>query len=355
MELIVQSEPCLVLEAAELLFAYVNNIPVQKTAGAGPFCISPWQLQQFMNTNCESLDPNDDALQFLFRAEPLRDSAENSTCIARNLLYASLDLSRRTSEDLFDWLSEQWHRLLSGSAYPVGIGKYTLNWDERTKKTNVPLDHDINRLGVSKEYQSRLLTAFADIDGSLARLRKLLEPIEQALDGFLAPWIENTGGLTQSLETFFLGPDLEERLQMLWGLSPGTRVDTIHIALRYLDAGGQPGQFIMGDRTVSYWHYGVGDRLRQPEQNTFQEWELRVMRLMGNATRMQMLQELNRCPMSARELAAALHLNLGSVSRDLNSLFDARLIMVEMHTGRRLFVANKAAISEIAQHLEKLF
>ncbi len=61
-----------------------------------------------------------------------------------------------------------------------------------------------------------------------------------------------------------------------------------------------------------------------------------------------MLRLMRDEPMSGQELAQALDLNSGTVSRDLNSLNNARLLLVGSSTGARLkYRTNLAAVRQI--------
>ena len=44
MKVTIYQEPCWLLEAAELVYGLVNQIPVEKLAGSGPYCIPPDQV-----------------------------------------------------------------------------------------------------------------------------------------------------------------------------------------------------------------------------------------------------------------------------------------------------------------------
>ena len=69
---------------------------------------------------------------------------------------------------------------------------------------------------------------------------------------------------------------------------------------------------------------GVGTQPGLDEPNPVQEpeeWELTALRLLANASRMEMLHAMMERPMSGQELAQKLNLNSGTVFRDLNSLY----------------------------------
>lgn len=72
---------------------------------------------------------------------------------------------------------------------------------------------------------------------------------------------------------------------------------------------------------------------------------------MANSARMEMLRLMMERPMSGQELAQKLNLNSGSVFRDLNSLYNARLLLQESNGGRNYYRTNMSTIRQITEHL----
>lgn len=68
----IYQEPCWLLEAAELVYGLVNQIPVEKLAGSGPYCIPPDQVRRIQAEVCAGLNPLDEVIQFYFRESPWR-------------------------------------------------------------------------------------------------------------------------------------------------------------------------------------------------------------------------------------------------------------------------------------------
>ena len=65
MKVTIHQEPCWLLEAAELVYGLVNQIPVEKLAGSGPYCIPPDQVRRIQAEACTGLDVLD-ACNFIF-------------------------------------------------------------------------------------------------------------------------------------------------------------------------------------------------------------------------------------------------------------------------------------------------
>ena len=102
------------------------------------------------------------------------------------------------------------------------------------------------------------------------------------------------------------------------------------------------------------FHMGVSlrpsmERPSVPEQP--EEWELTAMRLMASSARAEMLRLMADVYMSAQELAQRLNLNSGSVFRDLNSLYNARLLLSQTIDGRNYYRTNLPEIRQITEHM----
>ena len=128
---------------------------------------------------------------------------------------------------------------------------------------------------------------------------------------------------------------------------------TLEIAFRFFSPQGSPGKYSGTLRRLSI-HMGVGTQPGLDEPNPVQEpeeWELTALRLLANASRMEMLHAMMERPMSGQELAQKLNLNSGTVFRDLNSLYNARLLLVESGSGRNCYRLNLPVIRQIVDHV----
>lgn len=88
MKVTIYQEPCWLLEAAELVYGLVNQIPVEKLAGSGPYCIPPDQVRRIQAEACAGLDPLDELTQFYFRGVPLEGVSGRLSCLGCALLYS---------------------------------------------------------------------------------------------------------------------------------------------------------------------------------------------------------------------------------------------------------------------------
>ena len=64
-----------------------------------------------------------------------------------------------------------------------------------------------------------------------------------------------------------------------------------------------------------------------------------------------MISALRERPMTTREMARELGLHLGTVGRDVSSLLDARLLLVELNDGHMRYRVNPTALDILAARL----
>ena len=53
------------------------------------------------------------------------------------------------------------------------------------------------------------------------------------------------------------------------------------------------------------------------------------------------------------QLAQALNLNSGTVFRDLNSMYDARLLYIENRNGRNCYRTNYGMVQQVTEHIQR--
>ena len=93
--------------------------------------------------------------------------------------------------------------------------------------------------------------------------------------------------------------------------------------------------------------------LTDQEAQEWEEWELTAMHLLSSPARMEMLHAMTDRYMSAQELAQALNLNSGTVFRDLNSMYDARLLYIENRNGRNCYRTNYGMVRQVTEHIQR--
>ena len=93
MEVWVTAQPHLLYETVELLYAYVNRIPAVELTQEGPYCLPEAAIQQMLDVACAGISQDDPEIQYDFGKYILSEDPERATCVARNLVYNSMEPS----------------------------------------------------------------------------------------------------------------------------------------------------------------------------------------------------------------------------------------------------------------------
>ena len=351
MEVTIYQEPCWLLEAAELVYGLVNNIPTTKLAGNGPYCLPLEQVAQLLTRASGWIDPADELVQYYFHGVPLVGFTNRLSCLGCAVLYSSLPVDCSRPGDYAASIREAWHTLEEAGYCVDGIDGFSLNLVPSEGKP-VSLAKELSALEVPELYKMQLLEVFTAFDFHAERLLQLLSPVADALSKQLASWMQPISALAREWETFFQHNSPQEfflRQARIQNIS----VERLEIAFRILSPACAHGKHAEKDRQVRL-HMGIGMKpsldppvsARAPD-----EWELSAIRLLANSARMEMLRLMMDRPMSGQELVQKLNLNSGSVFRDLNSLLNARLLLLEAKEGRNYYRTNMDAIRQITEHL----
>ena len=104
-------EHCMILETVELLYAFINELPAGELTAPGPYTIPSSELQHMLTSATEGISRQDPAMQFFFLKEPLQDGSGLFTCLARAVVYNTMDFSCKTLGASFDSLRRNWQEL----------------------------------------------------------------------------------------------------------------------------------------------------------------------------------------------------------------------------------------------------
>ena len=99
MKVTIYQEPCWLLEAAELVYGLVNQIPVEKLAGERTVLHPPDQVRRIQAEVCAGLNPLDEVIQFYFRGVPLEGVPDRLSCLGCTLLYSFLEIDHPQPEE----------------------------------------------------------------------------------------------------------------------------------------------------------------------------------------------------------------------------------------------------------------
>lgn len=352
MKVTIDQEPCWLLEAAELVYGLVNQLPVEKLAGSGPYCIPPDQVRRIQAEACAGLDPLDEVVQFYFRGVPLEGVSGRLSCLGCALLYSFLEIDHPQPDEFVQAMKLDWHALCKTGFHVEGIDGFSLSFEPAPGGKFLSLARELAALQVPALYRMQLLEVFTAYDQHLERVAELLRPVAAALPSCMAPWTDQIPALAGQWEAFFEGGAAQEFFLRRARIQSGAFLE-LKLGFRFFSPYGSPGKFSTEKRQLRFhmgvnMQPGVGDahQAQAPE-----EWELTALRLMANGARVEMLHAMTERPMSGQELAQKLNLNSGSVFRDLNSLYNARLLLMESAGGRNCYRINTPVVRSILERL----
>lgn len=344
-------EPCWLLEAAELVYSLVNEIPAKKLTAAGPYCIPAQEVASIRDTACAGIDKTDKQLRFYFQGTQLEGVSERLSCPAICILHQELEVGHPEPADMVDALKKDWQYDMAHRYFISGIGRFTTIMDKAKENDFLSLAESIANLPVSREYQLRLLEIYAAYEQHLQRVYELLLPVVDALRPLLRPWVVRAAPLLDQWEAFFQTTTPEKFLQSRGGTFVDG-YDRLELALGYFFAGYFPAN-VLGEKRVVRCMMGVRSipSAEIEEKNIPTVGELTALRLVMNPTRLEMLRAMTERAMSVQELADQLDLNVGSVSRDITNMRNSGLLLADYSRERSYYRTNLDEIEKIAKHV----
>ena len=339
--------PMLIYEALELLRAYVSGIPLERVVGSGPYCIPSEAAEKIMAQCCGHLSPEDEELQFYFKTHPMEEAPVNATCVARILLYFHIQLGQ--AEDYFDFLKGAWGTLRQIQHCFHGIDGFSLDIKSTGKDGRTNLACQIQELPITREYSLQLLDAMYDYAYHLERLRTILTPVMNNLEPLLQPWLEQARPWLEEWKSFLDAVSLKEFLRQRGSVDDGTAYETLIFAPRFFDAQISPGGTSQESKTVSVlMGVGVPAGMERPAaRGQMSEESYGAFRLLSDRGRMDILRATSIRPMRMQDLVTHLHLNPGTVSRNLNSLYSEGLLIRETIKGRFWYETNQNVLHTV--------
>lgn len=344
--------PCLLLEAEELIYTYVNQLPLSEVARDGPYCIPPAEMERMMQNLCTSVDPKDETVEFYFQQYALPMCAHDAhTCLARILIFTFADRACTSIPVSIQRLRQAWsaeemanHRLIFDQLSPFSLAR--TSWDQPGA---LPFANGLGRLPIPPGLKERLLDTFSDYLSHVDTLTQLLLPVMEALEPCLSPWVARAQPFLRRWENRLREKSLAEFAKDVLHFEPHCPINGVEAALMYF----APSWFNTDfdeDNGILKLYIGTGEPWDASPDN-FAPWEYRALRLLGSPPRIRMLRALGKQPMSSREIAKALDMHLGTVARDISSMQEERLLNIELDGTHRRYSVNYDALRTIAQHI----
>ncbi len=346
----VTAQPHLLYETVELLYAYVNGILPLELTQEGPYCLPEEAIRQMLDVACAGISRDDPEMQYYFGRYVFCEDPEQTTCIARNLVYNAMGPSDGNLDADCLRLCQSRQRQRAGRERLVDIDEYRLIYLKSNDSEFTPLAQEIAKLGLGSEYAQKLLEQVSGFEEAMDRLKTILSPVAEKLRPLLTPWAQLAEPLAQHWEAYFHRPDAEAQCRKRVRSMEERSMTSLRVQLRYLRPKLAVGAVDRSDGSA-FCHMGVAVPMEKTVSVSFESWEFQALWLLGSEARMRMLWAMLDRPMSARDLAGQLELHLGAVCRDISSLLHSRLLITEQVNGRNRYRTNKESLSILAKHL----
>ena len=352
MRMKVGQEPCILYETIELLYAYINGIPAERLTKEAPYCIPAPEVARMMSEACAGIDAQDPDFCRFF-VQHAMDEHSQFTCLASCMVYwfIHLDVTDMTAQ--MDRMCANWERIRRQPFTIKAITRFALDIETLPGGRTVSLAEELKKLPVTEDFFLILLETFSDYTYQMSRLRDLIWPTAQRLQGLLEPFVAQAEPLREAWNRFFEETSAEDFVVERTGTIPERPFDQAGITLRYLGARYAVGH-LDPEKNSFFMHIGVGVQpaLQQVcELGGLNERELSSLRLLGDKGRSEMVQALMGKTMSMQELDTHLGLNPGTVFRNLNSLTNAKLLTKEIRGDQYYYRTNFPFIQAIFQHV----
>ncbi len=338
MEIKINPEISLMTETAELLCAYVNQQnPATLTADA-PYCIPAQEIGQMMDTVFGDLDLSDPRMNFYFRGHMIEDFEQKSgtmTCAGMMLIGTAI-LSDGC--DIYQF-RKQMHNSIAGKDEFYAINSFTpFGLGLGTSQSYHPLFEELSKLEMPDVLCMKLLEILPNFHHHVDWLCDFLEPYALRLLPLLRPWWEaarpRMDEWSEALATEQGRNDLLSEINM-----DTTSLQCLEVHLRFFNGGHNRCKYDVENQWLSVYINPV----RTPvlyKDNSLTDTEMLVLRLLSSVDRVDMLKLMCGRVMTPKELTKELGMNPGSVFRDLNSLFQVKLIDMVVEGTHRSYITN---------------
>ncbi len=357
MKLTVHSRPCYLLETAELVFSFVNDLPASQLTAPGEFCIPEEEALKIRTEVCRDLNPQDRQLQYFFQGFVMEHSRSRLSNLATTMLYSCLGTFSSDAEQMKQKLLDFWAKI--DPPYCISAADpFALSIDTAKQQGFVPLSEEMNKVSVPEAYQLRLVGAFSQYEYHLNQLMEILRPLARRLEPLLEPWVQRAQPLVRRWEQFF---QKEENVRAFFrNRVDGFRCDAIELTLRYFPAEG--GYYRVFGKTQTELNEaclltGLGMKVgvEKPAEAPFlSDQEMTALRLIANQDRLAMLHAMMGQSMGGYELAEELGLNSGTVFRDLNNLATAQLITRDARGRKSVYRTNIEMVRQLMARVVKV-
>ncbi len=350
MDIQVTASPHMLLETVELLFAYVNGAPPEALTAQGEYCLPVEAVREILDVACAGIARDDPELVYYFDSYTLPEASRRKTCIARHLVYYYMFVSRGTVAADCSHLRQVVCQGGLDRAI-VCFEDFSPRHEDCVEASGISLLESIARLELDPHYTQKLLEQFSDYNAAICRLQECIAPISQKLEPLLRPWATRAESLAQGWRESLASAEAVEAFLNRICFRNDEQINHMTLQLRYLRPNDGPGQVSDLEQPCIHLHMGVAQKVGKQDPDRFLSWEFEAMRLLGNPVRLQILHALWDTPMTTRELAKAMNLNLGNLCRDISNMCDCRLLVLETVKDRMRYRTNRDVLKTLGEHL----
>lgn len=356
MQTIIEYKPSYLLEAANLTFGLINDIPMEELVGTGAYTIAQSEAEAFCGKLRALLEPRRKALEYYFRPVYLGAEREAGSFLASYMLYSNQDGFYDEPAELVASLLRMWNMARRKGWRVTNVTGNALNLEnDPNADPDAPMSlaQELSAQNIPVDYKLKLVEAFTAYEYHLNRLLELLRPVLELLPAFLAPWVQRAIPLAQEWTDFFRENSPKEFFRRSSGIVSDAPF-TITMRFRYFIPGRSVGR-IWTEKDILLFHLGIQESpwLKEESRVEMKDEEFERLRLMGNSARARMLKAMMNRAMTNQELSQHLGLNPGSVHRDLSSLFNAKLLNLEVSGGKTCYRTDFAAIQRAAERFQQ--
>lgn len=350
MDIQVNPEISLLMETADLVFAYVNQRELSTLTSDGPYCIPGHEVRRIMDAVCGDMDMEDWRVKFYFRGyfmEQYKHSVADLSCVGCLLIYTSLATNdcdlHKSREMMHNHVAGKtgYYEINSFNSFAIGL---------QTSEQYRPVWEELNTLDMPDGLRMQLLEALSNYHYHVDQLCDFLEPLAQRLLPLLQPWWENAQLRLAQWREFL---ETEEGIQRVLGDVNLNLKDlqNLCVSFRLLLTSYNRCKYMVQNSTF-YCAMGLEAKLKAEEKDCLTPLETMALRLLSSTDRVEMLRIMSHQTVMPREITKELGINPGTVFRDINNLEQAHLITELLEGNRRTYTTN---LEYLRQFLRRLY
>lgn len=346
-------QPCLLYEAVELLYAYVNQISPELLTSKGQYCIPVQEVATLITQACGDLDPFSEPLQKFFTPHNYSHIPNQTTCLAFIIVYTFMNLEDLNPDRQIDWMVTTWERIRRGPYHIQQINRHAMEIIEYPDGSPSSLSKELKHLPIREDFYAALLETFSDFPYQISLLYALIRPVVEKLSKLMIPFVERAMPLADHWEKLLRENQVETFLQSRGAMLVDRPLSGSWFILRYLDCRVGNGQINpKTNELLMILGVGLNPSLAPAWKETdLSEAEFVAFRLLGDQVRSKIVHTLQDRAMYMQELTNCLGLNPGTISRNLNSLSNAHLLEKEIRGERYYYRTNLEYIRTVFRHM----